>query len=64
MIIKTLGIAKGGGKAGREVAGKLSKDQVRQIATDKMPDMNANDVEAAMKVVMGTARSMGIEVEA
>ena len=64
MIVKTLGIAKGGGKAGREVAGKLSKEQVRQIATDKMPDMNANDVEAAIKVVSGTARSMGVEVEA
>lgn len=64
MIVKTLGIVKGGGKAGREVAGKLSKEQVRQIATDKMPDMNANDVEAAIKVVSGTARSMGVEVEA
>lgn len=64
MIVRTLGIAKGGGKAGREVAGKLSKEQVRQIATDKMPDMNANDIEAAIKVVSGTARSMGIEVEA
>lgn len=64
MIMKTLGIAKGGGKAGRESAGKLTKEQVKQIATDKLPDMNANDVEAAMKVVAGTARSMGIEVEA
>lgn len=64
MIVKTLSIAKGGGKAGHESAGKLSKDQVRQIATDKMPDMNANDVEAAIKVVSGTARSMGVEVEA
>ena len=63
MIVRTLGIAKGGGKAGREVAGKLSKDQVRQIATDKMPDMNANDVEAAIKLLSGTARSMGIEIE-
>ena len=63
MIKKTLGIDKGGGKAGREVAGKLTKEQVKQIATDKLPDMNANTVEAAIKVVMGTARSMGIEVE-
>ncbi len=62
MIIKTLGIEKGGGKAGRESAGKLSKDQVRQIATDKLPDMNANDVEAAMKIIAGSARSMGIKV--
>ncbi|HUD19936.1 MAG TPA: 50S ribosomal protein L11 [Patescibacteria group bacterium] len=63
MIKKTLGIDKGGGKAGREIAGKLTKEQVKQIATDKLPDMNANTVEAAIKVVMGTARSMGIEVE-
>ena len=63
MIKKTLGIDKGGGKAGREVAGKLTKEQVKQIATDKLPDMNANTVEAAIKVVMGTARSMGIEVK-
>lgn len=64
MIIKTLGIDKGGGKAGREVAGKLTKEQITQIATDKLSDMNANDVDAAIKVVAGTARSMGIEVEA
>lgn len=63
MIKKMLGIDKGGGKAGREVAGKLTKAQVEQIAKDKLPDMNANSVEAAMKVVAGTARSMGIEVE-
>ncbi len=43
--------------------GKLTREQVTQIATDKLPDMNANDVAAASKVVAGTARSMGIEVE-
>ena len=63
MIKKILGIDKGGGKAGREVAGKLTHAQLEQIATDKLPDMNANTVEAAMKTVAGTARSMGIEVE-
>ena len=63
MIKKMLGIDKGGGKAGREVAGKLTRAQVEQIAKDKLPDMNANTVEAAMKTVAGTARSMGIEVE-
>jgi large subunit ribosomal protein L11 len=63
MIKKTLGVEKGGGKAGRESAGKLSKAQVTQIATDKLPDLNTDNVEAAMKVVAGTARSMGIEVE-
>jgi large subunit ribosomal protein L11 len=63
MIKKILAIEKGGGKAGREVAGKLTKVQVKQIATDKLADLNTDNVEAAMKVVAGTARSMGIEVE-
>lgn len=64
MIKKTLGLEKAGGKAGREVAGKLSLAQVTQIATDKLPDLNTDSVEQAIKVVKGTARSMGIEVEA
>jgi large subunit ribosomal protein L11 len=63
MIKKMLGIDKAGGKAGRESAGILTKAQVKQIATDKLPDMNTTDVEAAMKTVAGTARSMGIQVE-
>jgi large subunit ribosomal protein L11 len=63
MIKKTLGIEKGSGKAPRESAGTLSKDQVRKIAEDKLDDLNTNDVEAAMKIVEGTARSMGVKVE-
>lgn len=63
MIKKALGIEKGGGKAGREVAGKLTKIQVEQIAKDKLADLNTDDVAAAFKVVAGTARSMGIDVE-
>ena len=63
MIKKVLAIDKGGGKAGRESAGKLTKAQVTQIATDKLPDLNTDSVDAAFKVVAGTARSMGIEVE-
>ncbi len=63
MIKRTLGIDKGGGKAGRESAGTLSKEQVEQIAKDKLPDLNTTNVEAAKKVVAGTARSMGIQVE-
>ncbi len=63
MIKKTLGLDKAGGKAGRESAGKLTHEQVKQIATDKLPDMNTTSVEAAMKTVTGTARSMGIQVE-
>jgi len=64
MIKKTLDISKGSGKAGKESAGTLSKEQITQIATDKLPDMNCTDVEAAIKVVAGTARSMGVKVEA
>jgi large subunit ribosomal protein L11 len=63
MIVKTLGLDKGGGKAGREVAGKLTRAQMEQIAKDKIPDLNTDNVEAAMKVVAGTARSMGIQTE-
>lgn len=63
MILKTLGLDKGGGKAGRESAGKLSRAQTEQIAKEKLPDLNTDTIQAAMKVVAGTARSMGIEVE-
>jgi large subunit ribosomal protein L11 len=63
MIKKMLNIDKGGGKAGREKAGKLFKAQVEQIAKDKLPDLNTDNVEAAVKVVAGTARSMGISIE-
>ena len=63
MIKKALGIEKGGGKAGRESAGKLTRAQVEQIAKDKLGDLNTDDVAAASKVVEGTARSMGIQVE-
>ncbi len=63
MIKKTLGLDKGGGKAGRESAGKLSKAQIEAIAKDKLADMNTDDVQAGMKIVEGTARSMGIQIE-
>ncbi len=63
MIKKVLGIDKGGGKAGRESAGKLTKAQVEQIAQEKLADLNTDNVQAAAKVVTGTARSMGIQVE-
>ncbi len=63
MIVKMLGIPKGSGKPGRESAGILTKAQVEQIAKDKLPDLNTTNIEAAMKVVEGTARSMGIQVE-
>lgn len=62
LIKKAAGLAKGSGTTGTEVIGKVTKSQVRQIAEKKMPDLNSASIEAAMKVVMGTARSMGIEV--
>jgi large subunit ribosomal protein L11 len=63
MILKMLAIEKGSGKPGRESGGILTKAQIEQIAKDKLPDLNTTKVEAAMKVVEGTARSMGIQVE-
>ena len=62
LLRKAAGIDKGSGLAKRESAGRVSRDQVRQIAETKMADLNANDIDAAMKQVEGTARSMGIEV--
>ena len=56
-------IAKGSGEPNREKVGTVTSNQVREIAELKAPDLNAHDVEAAMKIVAGTARSMGIEVE-
>lgn len=63
MIKKTLGIEKGSGKTPRETAGSLTREQVKAIAEDKMLDFNTQDVEAAMKIVEGTARSMGVKTE-
>jgi large subunit ribosomal protein L11 len=62
LLRKAAGIEKGAQTAKRETVGRVSRDQVRQIAETKMTDLNANDIEAAMKQVEGTARSMGIEV--
>src|SRR5918996_3981307 len=62
LIKEALRIEKGSGEPNREKVGRLSLDQVRQIAETKMPDLNARDVEQAMKIVEGTARSMGVEV--
>ena len=53
---------KGSGTARRETVGRVTKDQIREIAAIKMTDLNANDVEAAARQIEGTARSMGIEV--
>ena len=62
LLRKAAGVEKGSGEARRETVGRVSKDQVREIAQIKMADLNANDLEAAARVIEGTARSMGIEV--
>ncbi|HHY98689.1 MAG TPA: 50S ribosomal protein L11 [Firmicutes bacterium] len=63
LIKQAVGIEKGSGKPNREKVGKLSKAKLKEIAELKMKDLNANDLDAAMSIVAGTARSMGIEVE-
>jgi large subunit ribosomal protein L11 len=62
LIRKVLGIDKGSAEPNRNKVGRLTRAQVREIAETKMPDLNANDVEAAMLQVEGTARSMGISI--
>ena len=62
LLRKAAGVEKGSSTSGRETAGRVTRDQVREIAAIKMADLNANDVDAAMRQVEGTARSMGIEV--
>ena len=63
LIFKAAGVEKGSGRPNTSKAGKISKDQVRQIAEKKMVDLNANDIDQAMKIVEGSARSAGIEVK-
>jgi large subunit ribosomal protein L11 len=62
LLREALGIDKGSGEPNRDKVGTVTRDQVRTIAETKMPDLNANDVDAAMKIIEGTARSMGIDV--
>ncbi len=64
LIKKLLKLEKGSSNPLSTKVGKLTKDQLRKIAEDKMEDLNANDVEAAMKIIAGTAKNMGVEVEA
>ena len=61
MLFRSL--ASGSSNPLKEKVGKLTKDQVREIATTKLPDLNANDIDAAMKIIEGTARSMGVTVD-
>ena len=62
LLKKAAGVAKASGTPNSVKAGKVTRAQVKEIAEYKMPDLNANDVEAAMKIIEGTARNMGIEV--
>ena len=62
LIKKAIGLASGSATPNKQKVGKLTKDQVREIALKKMPDLNAASVEAAMRTVEGTARSMGVDI--
>ena len=62
LIKKAAGLTKGSGVPHTQKVGKISRDQVREIATTKLPDLNANDVDAAAQMIAGSARSMGLEV--
>jgi len=63
LIRQAAGVPKGSGVPNREKVGRITSEQLRQIAEVKLPDLNANDVEAAMNILAGTARSMGVTVE-
>lgn len=62
LLFKAIGLKKGSSNPKRERVAKITKDKIREIAQTKMPDLNANDVEAAMRIIEGTARSCGITV--
>jgi large subunit ribosomal protein L11 len=62
LLLEAAGLEKGSGEPNRQQAGTISRDKVRDIAKVKMPDLNANDLEAAVRIIEGTARSMGLEV--
>jgi len=63
LIKKAAGLKSGSAKPNKDKVGKITKDQVHEIANTKLPDLNANDIEAAMKIVEGTARSMGVTTD-
>ncbi len=63
LIKRTLKIEKGSGEPNKNKVGRLTKKQIREIAEKKLKDLNTDDIEAAMRIVEGTARSMGVEVE-
>ena len=63
LLRRTLGVEKGSVSSGTVNVGKLSREKIYEIAQNKMPDLNTNDIEKAARIVMGTARSMGVEIE-
>ena len=63
LIKQAIGLEKGSGEPNKDKVGRISQSQLRAIAEKKMPDLNANDVDAAIKIIAGTARSMGVEVK-
>jgi large subunit ribosomal protein L11 len=63
LIKKAIGLKKGSGNPLKDKVGKITKAQIKEIAEKKMPDLNANDIDAAMKIIEGTARQMGVKVE-
>jgi large subunit ribosomal protein L11 len=62
LIKEAIGLDKGSGEPNRDKVGKITREQVRQIAETKLPDLNAHDIDQASKIIEGTARSMGVEV--
>ncbi len=64
LIRQAIGLDKGSGEPNRNKVGSITRDQIREIATKKLPDLNAHDVDQASKIIEGTARSMGVEVGA
>jgi len=63
LIKKAIGLKKGSGNPLKDKVGKITKAQIKEIAEKKMPDLNANDIDAAMKIIEGTARQMGVTIE-
>ena len=63
LILRAIGIPKGSGEPNREKVAKITRAQLEEIATAKLPDLNSNDMDAAVQMIAGTARSMGVEVE-
>ena len=63
LLRRALGVDKGCGNSGVEIVGKIKKDAIYEIARNKMKDLNTSDVEKAASIIMGTARSMGVEIE-